>query len=604
MIQDITAFLESLVMRSVTANSATTVSGVTGGTASPTPSVIVKDDDGNPVSGATVAFSVTGGSGIVSGGSAVTNASGVATVSSWLLGAGINTLNANLEGATGSPVTFSAFGTPASATMTADHSTLAFGATSTGAALQSTTPAATVRLQQQGTGAIGWTATSGRPWLTVTPASGMGSAPLTIGVKFDSTLPASGTTTGAITITLTGSANSIAPINVTFNVNATSGAPSPAFGSFDSPAGDATVLAGSIALTGWALDNLAVKRVELWRDLQTGETTPPFVSTGSDPRSGKVFISNATFVEGARPDVEALYSALPLNYRAGWGYLLLTWGLWDQGNGTYKLYAFGFDQEDNVSTLGSKTVVVNNRAATKPFGSIDTPEIGGTVSGSPVNFGWALTPRVNGAATCKIQPSGIQVSIDSGPLQPVVYGDARTDIAGAFTGFSNTALAGGHFVLDATSLTAGVHTIGWLVTDDCSRADGIGSRFFTVTSAAGLIAASPTQQTTPAFGVESREPITLGRGYGELPRIVYPDTGGTRTVELRSGDRMELRTPRGYLTASQVVGGERRPIPIGATWDTANGIFYWQPAPGFLGRYRLVFSNGREQITVRVTVLP
>jgi hypothetical protein len=30
---------------------------------------------------------------------------------------------------------------------------------------------------------------------------------------------------------------------------------------------------------------------------------------------------------------------------------------------------------------------------------------------------------VNGVATCKIQPSGVQYSIDSGPLQPVVYGD-------------------------------------------------------------------------------------------------------------------------------------------------------------------------------------
>ena len=65
-----------------------------------------------------------------------------------------------------------------------------------------------------------------------------------------------------------------------------------------------------------------------------------------------------------------------------------------------------------------------------------------------MNFGWGLTPKVNGAATCKILSNGVQVSIDSGPLQPVDYGDNRTDIAGAFPGFSNSNAAGGHYILN------------------------------------------------------------------------------------------------------------------------------------------------------------
>ncbi len=28
-------------------------------------------------------------------------------------------------------------------------------------------------------------------------------------------------------------------------------------------------------------------------------------------------------------------------------------------------------------------------------------------------------------------------------------------------------------------------------------------------------------------------------------------------------------------------------------------MFYWQPAPGFLGRYRLVFGSDRERLAVR-----
>jgi hypothetical protein len=53
-----------------------------------------------------------------------------------------------------------------------------------------------------------------------------------------------------------------------------------------------------------------------------------------------------------------------------------------------------------------------------------------------------------------------------------------------------------------------------------------------------------------------------------------------------------------------VSDGVTRALPAGATWDAGNGIFAWQPAPGFLGRYRLVFSNGRERINIRVVVIP
>ena len=84
-----------------------------------------------------------------------------------------------------------------------------------------------------------------------------------------------------------------------------------------------------------------------------------------------------------------------------------------------------------------------------------------------------------------------------------------------------------------------------------------------------------------------------------------PDLAGSRTIDVQQGERIELRLPRGFDSAYQLGPlAEQRRLPIGSTWDGATGIFYWQPAPGFLGRYRIVFSNGAERIGVRVVVTP
>ena len=64
-----------------------------------------------------------------------------------------------------------------------------------------------------------------------------------------------------------------------------------------------------------------------------------------------------------------------------------------------------------------------------------------------------------------------------------------------------------------------------------------------------------------------------------------------------------MRLPSGYDEAWQVVLGERRALPIGAHWDPASHTFAWQPAPGFLGDYELVFVRGTETIHVRISVL-
>jgi hypothetical protein len=77
------------------------------------PRVLVTDANANPVAGVRVTYVVASGGGSLTGATAITNASGIATVGSWTLGttAGENALTAASGTLTGSPVTFTATGT-------------------------------------------------------------------------------------------------------------------------------------------------------------------------------------------------------------------------------------------------------------------------------------------------------------------------------------------------------------------------------------------------------------------------------------------------------------------------------------------------------------
>jgi len=98
----------------VEANSAIMQSAPTG-TAVPTPpSVLVKDENGNPMAGVAVSFAVAGGGTVFPTIPVMTNASGIAAVSKWSLGPnqGENILTARAAGSdiAGNPVRFGAAG--------------------------------------------------------------------------------------------------------------------------------------------------------------------------------------------------------------------------------------------------------------------------------------------------------------------------------------------------------------------------------------------------------------------------------------------------------------------------------------------------------------
>ena len=118
------------------------------------------------------------------------------------------------------------------------------------------------------------------------------------------------------------------------------------------------------------MDDIEILKVQFWRDP---------VGSESPAANGLIYIADATFVAGARPDVQAAYPNYPLNDRAGWGYMMLTNFLPNKGvapgpgNGVYKLHAIAIDRDGHTVELGTKTISCDNAHATKPFGTIDTP---------------------------------------------------------------------------------------------------------------------------------------------------------------------------------------------------------------------------------------
>jgi hypothetical protein len=340
-----------------------------------------------------------------------------------------------------------------------NRSTLHVGATSNGGVR---TPAQTVRVS----GAPG----EQPPWFILSASSFLVVQPLGDGRTFsvelaDVTLPA-GLHTGSVVVASTDPGYSPATLAVSVEVTG-AGTSTPPGGSFDTPSEGAVVF-GEVAVTGWALDDVGIAGVDIYRSPLAGEPTQP---------NGLVFVGTATMVEGSRPDVQGTFPTLPMAERAGWGYLLLTNMLPNRGNGTFTLWAIARDYDGHSTTLGSRRIEGTNQSSVVPFGTIDTPAQGATVSGTVVNFGWALTPP---GATIPIDGSTITVYVDNVPIGHPVYNNPRSDIASLFPGYANTSGPVGYFMLDTTRYANGVHTISWLVVDSAGRAAGMGSRYFTI----------------------------------------------------------------------------------------------------------------------------
>jgi hypothetical protein len=430
----------------------------------------------------------------------------------------------------------------------------------------------TVLVRNIGDGVLNWKASGDSSWLVFTPTSGTGDTILSVSI--DLTSLEVGYYTGNITITDPQAFNSPQSITVSLYFYSQGQSPAP-FVEFDTPL-DGAKVSGSIPVTGWALDEIGIENVKIY--------------------NGGAYIGDAIFVEGARPDIETAYPTYPNNYKAGWGYMLLTNFLPNGGNGTFTLIAKATDMEGNEVSLGTKTITVDNAHAVKPFGAIDTPTQGGTALGKNyVNYGWVLTPQPN---SIPLDGATINISIDGVYKGYPKYNIYRSDIATLFSDYVNAYGAGGYYYIDTTKLQNGLHTIAWIVTDNAGNSDGIGSRYFMV-------------QNSMNSEVRGQDSGIREKRRGEPPYLPAfglssPVFDEIKIIEIKELERVEINLSNEGVDAGYLlVGNQLRKLPIGSTLDRDNGIFYWQPGPGFIGEYRFVFigKDDAEEFTSKNIVV-
>ena len=500
---------------------------------------------------------------------------------------------------------------------------LSFGAVKSGSTVTQVSPSQRLLVTQTASSSVSWTATANNSWVRVTPSSGTGTGPVTVSLLAGTLNP--GTYDGSFTIRPTGTTTNLV-VQVQARVYAAGGTTGPA-GVIDTPTNGVTSVSGAIPVTGWAVDDIGVSRVDVYRD-----------PVGSENPNIPVFLGSAAFVSGSRTDIENYFPNTPLNYRGGWGFMVLTNMLPDLvngratgGNGNFRLHAYAVDLEGMATYLGTKWFGANNSSASRPFGSIDTPAQGGTVSGtSYMVFGWAISPR----STIPANGQTITVYVDGNAIGHPTYNQYRADIAGMFPGYANSNGAVGFLPLNTTLLSNGTHTIAWVVSDNQGNSEGIGSRYFTVqngtsaASTAAVVESSTVAEGThgSAVGQTAEMVAELPADYSLLevkkvtsddptPQLAFPESTGTVQVKTVETEHVEVRLANQFDEAGGVydgyvlVDGRLRPLPVGSTLERATGVYKWMPGPGFIGTYEFVFirtlsSGAKTKIPVTVTIVP
>ena len=450
-----------------------------------------------------------------------------------------------------------------------------------------------------------WTVTSTQPWLRVTPTGG--ATPETATVSIDPSAIA-GLAAGSYSAQAT-FFSAVAPVTpqpllVQLLVTGQQSSLIAPGGFLDTPAQNATGLSGAVAVTGWAVDDVGIARVQVYRDAFGGE--PP----------GPVYLGDATRVRGARPDVVMLLPGRPETTRAGWGFMILSNMLPNGGNGTFVLSAVAEDIEGRRTLLGQRTVTFDNANSAFPFGTIDFPIQGGMMTGTYANQGWLLAQP---GRSIPLDGSTIRLYID-GALHPALasYNHPRPDVAALFPNppYVNASGPAAQFTIDTTALPNGIHTMAWTVTDSLGTTQGIGSRYVDVQNAQGSIAVPLEARSAAAVSAvpEATAFVWDRRGFDDRDWALRFVGSSATALHARRGERIEVAMDTwvwsracgpfaGYLRTGEDAG----PLPPGASLDGDRGVFTWMPPVEFAGAFDFAFVRplcdaGEERIPLRIVI--
>ena len=246
---------------------------------------------------------------------------------------------------------------------------------------------------------------------------------------------------------------------------------------------------GEILIKGWALDPIgtSISKVELFVDDQ-------------DQYSTNRNLPRIDIIE-AFPNYPGIHTIAP-GFQTGFNASRFT-------NGPHTVYVKVFTADNRVFELGRRTIQIDNTLNQQPFGSVDIPDPGAAYNAAnsfPV-LGWA-------ADTDGI--SHIDVQIDNGSMQEVMYGDARPDVANAFPDFPPALYSGFIANIDTTRIQDGVHQLAVYATDKQGLRRQIGRR--TVQVLNSEISAKP-------FGYidePERNAVLFGNLCGNVPRVSPP----------------------------------------------------------------------------------
>jgi hypothetical protein len=229
-----------------------------------------------------------------------------------------------------------------------DVPALHFAATRLGATLsfRAVTPPQRVRVA---TPSGSWMATADQPWLHVSAESGSGDGAFLVAIRDLETWAGTATSLSAnVSIATQAAPDAAISIPVTLALYEAGATTSPV-GEFEIRARRSAAGRESVSVAGWAVDDVGIERIELWRDRVPGD---PETTTRTGPARAQVFVARPTLVAGARPDVEAAFANTPMAHDAGWSYAFADDEL-PPGTDPLRLYAFALDVEGHWSMLNA-----------------------------------------------------------------------------------------------------------------------------------------------------------------------------------------------------------------------------------------------------------